>query len=80
MLEALVAMEDWDELERFVPLARAHVPGLAVLAPCCDRSEGLLARARGNEQAARAALERAISRFEALNARAEVVATQKQLP
>ncbi len=79
MLEALIAMEDWVELDMFTPLARRHAPGLAVLAPCCDRAEGLLARSRGNRGTAAAAFERAISGFEALNARAELAATRKLL-
>src|SRR3979490_903425 len=40
MLEALWALEDWNALEQFVPLARSQVPGLALLGPCCDRAEG----------------------------------------
>ena len=79
MLEALSAMEDWEDLARFVPLARVHVPGLAVLAPCCERAEGLVAQARGDDQAATAAFARAVAGFEALNARAEVATTRKML-
>ena len=79
MLEALVALEDWDELERFVPLARRHVAGLAVLAPCCARAEALLARARGDRSAASAAFERALAGFDSLNARAELAVTLRLL-
>jgi hypothetical protein len=79
MLEAIVALEEWGELERFVPLARRHVRGLAILNPCCDRAEGLVARAHGDEMAAAAALERALGGFDALNAGAEAAATRKLL-
>ncbi|HVS49303.1 MAG TPA: adenylate/guanylate cyclase domain-containing protein, partial [Candidatus Dormibacteraeota bacterium] len=47
LLEALCALEGWDAVEKFLARARNQVPGLAVLGPCCDRAEGLLARARG---------------------------------
>jgi class 3 adenylate cyclase/tetratricopeptide (TPR) repeat protein len=77
LLEALIALEDWDALERFIPVARGGVPGLAALAPCCERAEALLARARGDGVKASAAFERALAGFEALNARAELAATRK---
>jgi tetratricopeptide (TPR) repeat protein len=79
MLEALMALQEWDELERFVPLARRHVPGLAILGPGCDRAEGLVARARGDAVAATAALERALAGFDALNAGAEATVTRHLL-
>jgi hypothetical protein len=79
MLEALMALQEWDELERFVPLARRHVPGLAILGPGCDRAEGLVARARGDAVAATAALERALAGFDALNAGAEAAVTRQLL-
>jgi tetratricopeptide (TPR) repeat protein len=79
MLEALVALQDWDELERFVLLARRHVPGLAILGPCCDRAEGLVALARGDRMAATVALERAVNGFDALKAGSEAAATRQLL-
>jgi class 3 adenylate cyclase/tetratricopeptide (TPR) repeat protein len=79
MLEALIALEDWDEVERFVPLARRHVPGLAILGPCCDRAEGLIAREHGDQMAATAILERALTGFDALNASAEAAVTRRLL-
>ena len=79
LLEALVALEDWDEVGRFVPLARRQVAGLAILGPCCDRAEGLAARARGNGTTATALLERALRGFEALNAGSETMATRHLL-
>jgi hypothetical protein len=79
MLEVLIALEDWDELEKFLPLARAKVPGLAVLGPCCDRAEGILAGARGDRATALVSLERAVAGFEALETRAEADATREAL-
>jgi tetratricopeptide (TPR) repeat protein len=79
MIEALIALQEWDELERFVPLVRRYVPGLAILGPCCDRAEGLVTRARGDPMAATAALERALAGFDALNAGAEAAATRHLL-
>jgi hypothetical protein len=41
LLEALVALEHWPSVGEFLPLARARVAGNALLAPVCDRAEGL---------------------------------------
>ncbi len=77
MLDALVALRDWPALEQLIPVARRHAAGLAVLGPCCDRAEAVLAVARGDREAASAAFDRAIAGFEALNAQAEAAATRK---
>jgi class 3 adenylate cyclase/tetratricopeptide (TPR) repeat protein len=77
LLEALIALGNWDELARFVPLARRQVVGLAILGPCCDRGEGMVAFARGDRIAATAGFDRALSGFDALNAGAEAAATRK---
>ena len=77
LLEALIAMEDWDEVERLVPLARNQVAGLAILGPCCDRAEARLAQARGDGKLAAAGLERAFAGFELLNAAMEAAATRR---
>src|SRR6267378_7127456 len=71
LLEALCALEDWDALEEFLPRARNQASGLAVLGPCCDRAEGLLASAGGNRDGSVEAFERALAAFEALKARTE---------
>jgi class 3 adenylate cyclase len=80
LLEALCALRDWDALEEFLPEARKQVPGLAVLGPCCDRAEALVARARGDDAASAAAFERALTGFEALKAGAEAAATREAMP
>lgn len=79
LLEALIALEDWDALAKFVPQGRGFVAGLAVLGPCCDRAEGILAGSRGDHVAARTALERALSGFDALKAETEAAATRALL-
>jgi class 3 adenylate cyclase/tetratricopeptide (TPR) repeat protein len=79
LLEALCALQDWDAVEEFLPLARNQVPGLAVLGPCCDRAEGLLAIARGNRSRSVVAFERALAGFAALKAGAEATATREMM-
>jgi tetratricopeptide (TPR) repeat protein len=79
MLEALCALQEWNALEEFVPLARSQEAGLALLGPCCDRAEGLIASARGDSAAAVAALERALTGFMELKARTEADITRKAL-
>jgi len=78
MLEALIALEDWDELESFLPLARRQVDGLAILGPCCDRAEALVRRRKG-DQSAEELLRRAEQGFEELHAGAELTATRALL-
>jgi hypothetical protein len=79
LLEALCALRDWGALEEFLPAARKQVSGLAMLGPCCDRAEALLARARGDGAASAAAFERALAGFEALKAGAEAAATREAM-
>lgn len=76
LLEALIALQDWSAVEALVPQARRYVAGLAVLGPCCDRAEGLLARSRGDDSTTSTALERALSGFDSLKALAEASATR----
>ncbi len=77
LLEALAALKDWQALQTFIPLARQNVGGLAVLAPCCDRAEAILAAARGDRAAAAAAFDRAVAGFESLHAWAEAEVTRR---
>lgn len=79
LLEALCALHDWDALEEFLPRARSQVQGLAVLGACCDRAEGLLARARGDRVGSVAAFDQALAGFEALKALAEAAATREAM-
>jgi predicted RecB family endonuclease len=43
MLDALVALEAWDELREFLPEARRRSPELVLVGPAIERSEALLA-------------------------------------
>jgi hypothetical protein len=79
LLEALCALQDWDALQELLPEARKQVPGLAILGPCCERAEALLARARGDNPGSAAAFERALAGFEALKAGAEAAATREAM-
>jgi hypothetical protein len=63
LLEALLALEDWPAIAGFLPKARANVPGNALLAPACDRAEGLLQAGAGRRREAARALRRALDGF-----------------
>jgi hypothetical protein len=41
MLEALVALADWDALTAFLPRARTFTEAFALVRPTADRAEGL---------------------------------------
>jgi hypothetical protein len=68
MVEALVALEDWDALGRFLPEARRRSEELAMLGPSIDRAEGLAAAARGDAARAAGLLDRAAAGFEPVSA------------
>jgi hypothetical protein len=78
-VEALVALQEWDQLAGFVPRVREQIDGNVLLGPVCDRAEGLMAAAEGDPAAATAALRRALAAFETLGAAFEVALTQEQL-
>lgn len=78
-VEALVALEYWEDLAGFVPRARDQIAGNALLGPVCDRAEGLMAAATGDSAAAASALRRALAGFEMLGAAFEVARTQERL-
>jgi class 3 adenylate cyclase len=63
MLDALVALEAWDELRAYLPEARRRASELALAGPAADRAEGLAAAAAGDGEAARELLERAVTGF-----------------
>jgi hypothetical protein len=79
LLEALVALEDWTSVSEFLPLARARVPGNALLAPSCDRAGGLAHAQAGRPQEAVRALRRALARFERLSVPFEAARTREHL-
>ena len=64
LLDALVALEDWDAIRAFLPEARARAGLLALGEPTVDRAEGLAAAAAGSTDAATTLLENAILTFD----------------
>jgi hypothetical protein len=79
LLEALVALEDWPSVGEFLPLARARVAGNALLAPACDRAEGLARAQAGRPAEAVRALRRALAGFERLSVPFEAARTREHL-
>jgi DNA-binding SARP family transcriptional activator len=79
LLEALVALEDWPSVGEFLPQARARVAGNALLAPACDRAEGLARAQVGRPAEAGRALRRALARFERLSVPFEAARTREHL-
>jgi DNA-binding SARP family transcriptional activator len=79
LLEALVALKDWPAVGEFLPLARARVAGNALLAPACDRAEGLAHAQAGRPAQAVGALRRALARFERLGVPLEAARTREHL-
>jgi hypothetical protein len=74
-----VALEDWPAVGEFLPLARARVAGNALLAPYCDRAEGLVHAQDGRARQAAQALRRSLARFEQLGVPFEAARTREQL-
>lgn len=79
LLEALVALEDWPAVGDFVPLARASVAGNALLAPSCDRAEGLVHAQASRMPEAIRALRRSLARFGRLSVPFEAAKTREHL-
>ncbi len=79
LLEALLALGDWAAVAEFLPAARASVAGNALLAPHCDRAEGLLHGERGRRLDAARALRKALARFEELRIPFEAARTRERL-
>jgi len=78
-VEALVALQNWDELAKLLPRARDQIAGNVLLGPVCDRAEGLMAAATGEAVLAPLLLRRALAGFETLGAGFEVARTQEEL-
>ncbi len=79
LVEALLALEDWDGLRSFLPDARRRSAGLPILEPICDRAEAMADAADGDTAAAVALLQGASSWFERHGVRYEHVRTQALL-
>ena len=79
LLEALLALEDLPAVAEFLPTARANVAGNALLAPACDRGEGLLHAHAGQRRQAVRALRAALGGFERLGVAFEAARTREHL-
>jgi hypothetical protein len=79
LVEACEAQGDHDSLFRFLPAARAATGYLAVLAPTCDRAEGLARAAAGNLQPAEALLTRAVAGFDAMSIPLQAARSRERL-
>jgi DNA-binding SARP family transcriptional activator len=79
VLEAHVALADWDGLRSVLPVARDDIAGNALLGPWCDRAEGLAAAADGSRRHAADALTRAVEAFDALGVVFEAARTRVDL-
>jgi hypothetical protein len=77
LIEALVALEDWRELQEFLPHARAASAGNALLEPFCDRALGLMNAARGDRRSASKQLARALSGFEKFKVQYQATRTRQ---
>ena len=76
LVEALAVLADWPALAAFLPTARDAVTGNALLAPVCDRAEGLLLTAAGHRREAAEKLRSAVRGFERLNVPYEAARTR----
>jgi DNA-binding SARP family transcriptional activator len=79
LVEALVALEDWNELDEILPHARAATAGNALLEPFCDRASGLMTAARGDRRSAKMHLVRALSGFENLGEQYQASRTRQTM-
>jgi hypothetical protein len=79
LLEALAALQDWPAVAEVLPQARARVEGNALLAPFCDRVEGLAHARAGRAPEAAGARRRALGGFERLGEAFEAARTREQL-
>jgi hypothetical protein len=75
----MAALEDWEAVAEFLPIARGSSAGNALLVPFSDRAEGLLQAHRGREREARRLLHRALERFQQISVPFEAARTQEHL-
>jgi hypothetical protein len=79
MLEALVALEDWDALAAFLPRARTFVSALVLVEPAGDGAEGLARIASGDREGGEELLRRALAGYERLGVVFEAALTKERL-
>lgn len=79
LVEALAALKDWPALASILPAARGRSGYVVWLAPAIDRAEAARLAAEGDDEGARAALDRALATYRRLGMDAEVALTQERL-
>jgi len=79
LLEVLVALEEWKQVEAFLPGARELIPATALLAPVTDRAEARLRAQQGDREAASTLLRRAVSGFDRLRVPFEAARAREEL-
>jgi hypothetical protein len=79
MLEALVSLEDWDGLARFVPRARAFADALALVEPTIARAEALALASTGDNAEAEELLRSSAAEFERMGVVFEAALTKERL-
>ena len=79
MLEALVALEDWDALTGYLPRARGFSDAFALAEPATDRAAGIASAAAGDPATAEECLTRALKRFEELGVVFDAALTKERL-
>jgi tetratricopeptide (TPR) repeat protein len=67
MLDALVALEDWEGLRAFLPEARRRAAEVVLIGPGADRAEGIAATAAGDLERGRELLRAAVTGFDAVS-------------
>jgi class 3 adenylate cyclase/tetratricopeptide (TPR) repeat protein len=68
MLDALVALEDWEGLRAFLPEARRRAAEVVLIGPSANRAEGIAATAVGDLERARQLLRAAVAGFDDVSA------------
>ncbi len=79
MLEALVALEDWDALVAFLPRARSFAGALVLVGPASDYAEALARIASADPVGGEELLRGALAGFERLGVVFEAALTREQL-
>jgi DNA-binding SARP family transcriptional activator len=79
MLEALVALEDWDALVAFLPRARAFADALVLVEPAGNGAEGLARIASGDRERGEELLRNALAGYERLGVVFDAALTKERL-
>ena len=79
LLEGLVALEEWKQVEEFLPGARSLIAATALLAPVTDRAEARLRAQQGDREGAATLMRRAVSGFDRLRVPFEAARARQEL-